>query len=82
MAVEKQKKTDAQIALEKQEMEHLQKAILTLTSKVPPRVNEGSYQTAVSFKRDAIAARKAAESSSPNLSRLRTAHQTIQPYYS
>lgn len=78
----KEQKSEAQIASDKAETEALIKRIIEATNTVPAKIrNEAMYQQAVNFKQLAIAARKAAESKSPTLEKLRTAWSTISGYY-
>lgn len=75
-------KTDVQIEAERKEAQDLIALIIAKTNTIPPKVNAGSYQTAVNYKNDAISARSAATSKAPILEKLRSAWMSIQFYYS
>lgn len=82
--MKKTTKTDAQIAAEKREAEELQQKIMRLTNSIPRKVAEGSYQTAVSFKEQAIKARSIASKpgNSGSVSKMRDAWNLISHFYS
>lgn len=80
--MKKEQKTEVQVAAEKREMEDLQARILKATSNIPKKImNEADFYAAKNFKTLAVAARKAAESNSPRLEKLRSAWSSIQHYY-
>lgn len=78
----KPQKSETQIAEEKAEMERLSKEILSLTDRIPAKVmNETGFYGAQTFKAVAMNARRVAQSTKPNLERLRSSRSALTPYY-
>lgn len=78
----KAQKSEVQIADEKAEMARLSKEIMNLTERIPAKVmNETDFYGAKSFKEIAMAARRVAQSTKPNLDRLRNSRSALSPYY-
>jgi len=55
--------------------------IKTMLTRVPQKVNAGSYDGAVAYKKCVMAARKAIETSRPNLTKVISAHNQLNSYY-
>jgi hypothetical protein len=55
--------------------------IKTMLTRVPQKVNSGSYDGAVAYKKCVVAARKAIETSRPNLTKVISAHNQLNMYY-
>lgn len=66
---------------EKQQAEEYRQRVLDAVNRVPPKVQNGSYQMAVSFKKDAATAYKMATGKSLNLLSMQRAWQMIAFYY-
>lgn len=64
-----------------QQIDHYRSCIKDMLRRVPPKVNGGSYETAVAFKKLATQALKAADSSKPKLVVLTQMHQQLSSYY-
>lgn len=80
--MKKEAKSELQLQAEKEELERLVREIKEMTNRIPAKIlNSASYQAAVTFKELAFAARKAAESSRPQLAKLRSAYSSISAYY-
>lgn len=75
------KKTKEQLEAERMEIERTRTLLLAMTDICPKSVISGSYQKAVSWKKEAIGARKLAESKSPSLMKLQSALSALQPFY-
>ena len=74
----KQQKSAALILSERSEIATLQKKIVEATNTIPLKLrNGGTYQDAVTFKKNAAAARIQATSKAPNLGKLRLAWISI-----
>lgn len=80
---QKQQKTEAQVAWEKQERARLTDRILTLTGgRIPAKVlNEFSHDGAVQFKEIVLKARKVAGNSKASVGDLQAAWNSISEYY-
>lgn len=70
---DKQKKSPEQLEVERQEKANLVGRILPATNSVPKSIMNGSQTKAANWKTAAVAARRLAESKSPDLNKLRNA---------
>lgn len=69
-------------AVEKTDLSRLRGLLLDMTGRCPASVLAGSYQRAVSWKKAALEARKAAESKRPSAKAMQDAYTALLPYYS
>lgn len=79
---DQKKKSKEQIEAERAEIERIRSRLMQMTDICPKAVISGSYQKAVSWKKEAIEARKLAESKNPSLGKLQNALSALQPFYS
>jgi hypothetical protein len=63
------------------QLAHYTQKIKDMLRRVPAKVNAGSYDGAVAYKKCVIAARKAIETSRPNLTKVISAHNQLTMYY-
>ena len=64
-----------------EQIEYFRGRIKEMVRRVPPSVNGGSYETAVAFKKLAVQAIKAADSSKPKLAVLTSLSSQLSSYY-
>lgn len=76
-----ERKSREVIERERQQAEMYRQRVLDAVGRVPPKVQNGSYQMAVSFKKDAAAAYKMAKSTRVNLLTMQRAWNLIAFYY-
>lgn len=55
--------------------------IIQMLRRVPDKVNAGSYETAVAFKKQVAEAQKVLASSRPKLEKLIQTHNQLSSYY-
>lgn len=65
----------------KQQIDHYTGRIRDMLRRVPNKVNNGSYETAVSFKKQVAEANKVLSSARPKLDRIIQVHNQLSSYY-
>lgn len=65
---------------EQEQIVYYKKKIKEMLTRVPAKVNSGSYDNAVAYKRHAAAACKLINSARPSLMSLISAHNQLQAY--
>lgn len=65
----------------KTQIEHTKGRIRTMLKTVPPSVNNGSFDTAVAYKKIVKTATKYLDQASPDFAKLQQAAQQLATYY-
>lgn len=65
----------------KEQIDYYRGRIKEMLKRVPPKVNGGSYDNAVAFKKLAVQACKVANASNPKLPVLISTHNQLSSYY-
>lgn len=63
------------------QLDYYVKQLKEMLTRVPDKVNAGSYDGAVAYKKCAANARKAIETSRPNLTKVLSAYNQLKIYY-
>ncbi|MBU3577498.1 hypothetical protein [Polynucleobacter sp. UK-Kesae-W10] len=64
-----------------QQLAYYTQKIKEMLTRVPQKVNAGSYDGAVAYKKCVMSARKAIETNRPNLTKVISAHNQLNSYY-
>ena len=64
-----------------QQLAHYTQKIKEMLTRVPQKVNAGSYDGAIAYKKCVMTARKAIETNRPNLTKVISAHNQLNSYY-
>lgn len=65
----------------KQQIDYYTGRIKEMLRRVPDKVNAGSYETAVAFKKQVAEAQKVIANSRPKLERIVQVHNQLSSYY-
>lgn len=65
----------------KQQIDYYTGRIKEMLRRVPDKVNAGSYETAVAFKKQVAEAQKVIGNSRPKLERIVQVHNQLSSYY-